>query len=183
MQGAHALEPADLGALLGASVDAAVGGVDVHEGHPVDSGQQWGGPGQAGEEVPVHRVELAVVPVRERAQEGAEGGRRSHPAEQSARRAVPEPVGVVDRVGPGAHRRDQRHHLRARMGTGAVVGAFDAQPVAGQSGQAGALGQADQRDQPRVRDQIRLVEHDGDGRDSVRGLHLRDALPIVRGGA
>ncbi|WUN29565.1 hypothetical protein OG823_00270 [Kitasatospora sp. NBC_00315] len=126
VQGAYALEPSDLGALLGAAVDASVGGVDVHERHPVDVGLQGGGPGQAGEEVPVHRMELAVVPVGERAQEGAQGGRCSYPAEQSAYRAVPEPVGVVDRVGPGAHRRDQRHHLRARIGAGTVVGAFDA---------------------------------------------------------
>lgn len=131
----------------------------------------------------MHRVELPVVPVREGAQEGAQGGRRSHPAEQPAHRAVPQPVGVVDGVGPGAHRRDQRHHLRRPIGSGAVAGAFDAQPVFDKGGQADAFGQADHRDQSGVRDQIRLVEHDGDGRDGVRGLHLRDALLIVRGGA
>ncbi|WP_374120009.1 hypothetical protein [Streptomyces sp. LS1784] len=105
------------------------------------------------------------------------------PAEQSAHRAVPEPVGVVDRVGPGAHRRDQRHHVRGRIGSGTAAVVFNAQPLTDQGGQPDVLGQADHRDQPGIRDQIRLVERDGDGRDGVRGLHLRDALLIVRGGA
>ncbi|MFI9785594.1 hypothetical protein ACIHEI_19170, partial [Kitasatospora sp. NPDC051984] len=35
------------------------------------------------------------------------------------------------------------------------------------------------RGQARVRDKVRLVEHGGDGRHGVRGLHFRDALPIV----
>ncbi|MEV7775963.1 hypothetical protein [Kitasatospora sp. NPDC086791] len=79
----------------------------------------------------------------------------------------------------GAHRRHQRHRLRRRVGSAAVAGPVDPQPVGDQARQTEPLGQADQRDQARVRDQIRLVEHGGDGRYGVRGLHFRDALLIV----
>ncbi|MFJ9950184.1 hypothetical protein [Kitasatospora sp. NPDC091207] len=94
--GAGRLEASDLGTLLRTTVDAPVGGVDVDERDLVRARQQWRRPGQSGKEVPVHRVELPVVAVREGAQGGTQRRRCALPAEQQAQRAVPQPVGVVD---------------------------------------------------------------------------------------
>jgi hypothetical protein len=74
VQGALSLDPSDFGALLGVAVHAAVGGVDVDEHDLLGPGQQRGVPGKAGQELPVHTVQLAVVAVGEGAQEGAQGG-------------------------------------------------------------------------------------------------------------
>src|SRR5690606_38512908 len=50
----------------------------------------------------------------------------------------------------------------------------------GQLGQSGPLGEPDQRQQPGIRDQVRLIERGGDVYCGVRGLHLRDALLLLR---
>src|SRR5690606_24602896 len=65
------------------------------------------------------------------------------------------------------------------MGAAAVGGPVDAYR-GGQLGQSGPLGEPDQRQQPGIRDQVRLIERGGDVYCGVRGLHLRDALLLLR---
>lgn len=151
-----------------------VGGVDVDERDLVGAWKQRRRAGQAGEEGTGHPVELAVVPVGERAQERAQGRGRAHAAEEPVHRAVPQPVHIVNAVRAHTRSRYQCHRLRARVGAAAVVGPVDAQSLRDHPRQAGPLGQADQ---PSIRDQVRLVEgsadrHDGMGRIAARGCSL-----------
>jgi hypothetical protein len=95
-------------------VDLADEAVDVDDQAPVT------GPGarrpRAPERLGEHPVELPDMPERERAQERPQRrGRHGPPPEHRAAAARAQDVAVVDRVSAQQHRRDQRHHLAARI--------------------------------------------------------------------
>ncbi|MFG2091255.1 hypothetical protein [Spirillospora sp. NPDC048824] len=93
---------------------------------------------------------------------------------------MPQPVGVIDAVGAGAHRRHQRHHLRRRVRTTVVTRTVDSYRGFDHPGQTGPLRKPDHRHQARIGDQVVLVEHRRDRLGGIRGLHLRDASLILR---
>ena len=72
---------AERGALLGHPVDPARAGIDARVGQHILAGQQRSAGGQASQQPPVHRIQLADVAVAERAQEAA--GRRGRPDSES----------------------------------------------------------------------------------------------------
>lgn len=92
--------------------------------------------GAAGRERAVHPVQLAVVwpCVKERRKVPSVDAARI-PVKARSIAPCPQPVGVVDGVGPGAHRAEQGHHLGRGVGAAAVVGRLDAH-LGGQFGQA-----------------------------------------------
>lgn len=94
----------------------------------------------------------------------AQCGRGAYPGEGPVHRAVPQPVGIIDGVGPRAHRAQQRHHPGRRMRAAAVTGRLDAD-LGGQSGQADPFGDRGHMD-------------GGMGR-----LHLGRALSSLRAGS
>ena len=90
---------AERGALLGHPVDPALAGIDVEVGQHILAGQQRSTGGQASQQPPVHRVQLADVAVAERAQEAAERGGCPHLGEHVVQTAVAQHVHVIDGVG------------------------------------------------------------------------------------
>ena len=169
------LQPAHRRTLLGVAKDLPVGGIHIQERQRIRAGQQPRHPGQLGQHLPVHRMQLADMPVSERAEERAQGRRRSHLVEYEVGSRVPQPIGVGNTVRPSDHPGQQRHHLRGRVGPAAVRRSGDLHPVRDQIRQADPLCQRDHRHQPGINDQVRVVERDVDLRDGVRGLHLAGA--------
>jgi hypothetical protein len=98
-----------------------MGGVDVDERLLAGAGQQRGMRGQRAQEPPVHRMELEGVPVGERAEEGAQSGRSTDPAEHGRQRTVPQDVKVVDAVRPRDHPGHDTRDLGVRRRTRAVL--------------------------------------------------------------
>ncbi|MFD9476959.1 hypothetical protein [Streptomyces nojiriensis] len=66
---------------------------------------------ETGQEIAVYPAQLPVVAVGEGPQESTQRGQSAYAGEGPAHRAVPQPVGIVDGVGP-AHRAQQRHQIR-----------------------------------------------------------------------
>lgn len=73
--------------------------------------------------------------------------------------------------------------LRARRRISPVLPTGQLHLLRYQAVKTAPLGQQHHQDQPRIRDQIRGIEHSGDRRRSVRSFHLGSTLPIVRAGA
>jgi hypothetical protein len=82
-------------ALLLASVDALLHGVDVNECHGVLAGQRSTA-GQICQQHAAHILQLRHIPPGEGPQERAQRGRGPDPAEQRQHRAVPQQVHVID---------------------------------------------------------------------------------------
>ena len=116
------------------------------------------GPGQ---QLAAHPVQLADVAPTEAAQEGAQGGGCLDCAAQGAGGpAGAQHVGVVDAVSPSQRRRNQGHHLVARVRP--ARGAAKVELVVDQFGQAQAPGQGGRKDQPGIGHQAVIVEGDAD---------------------
>ncbi len=142
-------------ALLGVPVHPALHRVHVDEGQLARAGQQRRPPGQPGQQLPVHLLQLADIPPGERPQERPQRGRRPHPAEQRRHRPVPQQAQVIDAVCAGDHPGDQAPHLQVRIHP-APAGGPDV--LVGQGRQAGALGQGHHRHQTCPRHEIRVVK-------------------------
>jgi hypothetical protein len=142
---------AERGPLLGGAVHPPLHRVDIDEDQRVGTGQQPGPGDQLDQGPAVQRGELAHVAVVEPAQEAAQRGRGTDPADRVRERAVAQQVHPVDGVRAG----DQRTDLQP--GVGADLGGHP-HVLAGQVLQADVLGQPQRRDQPGVRHQIRIIE-------------------------
>ena len=97
----------------------------------------------------------------EAAQEGAQGGGCLDWAAQGAGGPTgAQHVGVVDAVATSQRRRNQGHHLVARVRP--ARGAAQVEMVVDQFGQAQAPGQGGRKDQPGIGHQAVIVEGDAD---------------------
>ena len=100
--------------LLGQSVGLADGGVQI-DGQRRVAGSGPGSPGPC-QQLPAHPLQLADVAPPEAAKEGSQGGWRLDSAAQGANcPAGTQRVGVVNAVAPSQRRRNQAHHLVARV--------------------------------------------------------------------
>ena len=115
------------------------------------------------------RVELPDVPERERAQERPQCRGRRHPAAQQPPRPTrPQQLAVIDAVRAQHHRKQQRHHLAARVRGARPIPAQPHQPP-GQSLDPEPLGERRHQHHTRVRDSPFIVELD---RQAVHGNRL-----------
>jgi hypothetical protein len=142
-------------ALLLASVDALLHGVDVNERHGVLPGQQRGTAGQICQQHPAHLLQLEHVPPGEGPQKRAQRGRGPDPAEQRRHRAVPQQVHVIDAVRARDHPSSQAGELQAGVHPAPVA---DPDMLVHQGSQARPLRQGHHRDQPRLRHEIRVIK-------------------------
>ena len=102
----------------------------------------------------------------EAAQEGTQGGRRLDRADQGAGGPTgAQHVGVVDAVATSQRRRNQGHHLIARVRP--ARGTAKVEMVVDQFGQAQAPGQGGRKDQTGIGHQAVIVEGDADAVEVV----------------
>jgi hypothetical protein len=112
------------------------------------------------------------MPMGQRPQEGVQGRRSPDLTEHDLVAGVPQPVEVLDRVRPGDHPGQQQHHLGHRVRPSTICRARDRHMLRDQLRQADLLGQSDHRHQPRIRNQIRVIEHDINHANRRGRLHL-----------
>jgi hypothetical protein len=146
-------------ALLGQPVGLAMGRVDV-DGHRPRSRPGASLPG-AGQGLAGDVVELAGRAPGERAQEGAQRGRRGDPvAKHLAGGSGPQPVGTLDPLPTGQGRVDQRHRLVAGVGGARRTTQIDM--LVDQLPEHEPLGQGGGQDETGVGDPVVVVEADLD---------------------
>ena len=110
-----------------------------------------------GQQLAAHPVQLADVAPTEAAQEGAQsGGRLDRAAQGAGGPAGAQHAGVVNAVAASQRRRNQGHHLVARVR--AARGAAKVEMVVDQFGQAQAPSQGGRQDQPGLGHQAVIVE-------------------------
>jgi hypothetical protein len=112
---------------------------------------------RAGQHLPGHLVEHPHRRPDEPAQPGPDRRRRPALIEQLRTRAGTQHIDVRDRVTTGEHRADHRHRLGAAVGPPDRVGR-QLQVLVDKLGDPELLGQRTRHDQPRVGDQVVLVE-------------------------
>ncbi len=147
------------GALLGQSVGLADRRIKV-DGERCVAGSGPSRPG-LGQQLPAHPVQLADMAPPETAQEGAQGGGRLDRAAQGA--GCPpgaQHIGVVNTVAASQRRRNQGHHLVARVGPARRIAQVEA--LLDELGQAEAQGEGGRKDQPGIGHQAVIVEGDTD---------------------
>ena len=147
------------GALLGQSVGLADRRIKV-DGERCVAGSGPSRPG-LGQQLPAHPVQLADMAPPETAQEGAQGGGRLDRAAQGA--GCPpgaQHIGVVNTIAASQRRRNQGHHLVARVGPARRIAQVEA--LLDELGQAEAQGEGGRKDQPGIGHQAVIVEGDTD---------------------
>jgi hypothetical protein len=123
----------------------------------------------------VHGVQLECVTVGECAQERAERGRGTDPAEQGRHGTVAQHVQVVDAVRARGHAGHEARHLGVRRGTRTVLRPAQLHLLGRQTGEPPPLGQPHHWHQTGMRDQIRVIEPtppQGHGKIASRGCSL-----------
>ena len=145
--------------LLGQTVGLADGRIEV-DGERHVAGSRAGGPGPC-QQLPAHPVQLTDVAPPEAAQEGPQGGWRLDRAAQSA--GCPpgaQHIGVVNAVAASQRRRNQGHHLVARVRPARRTAQVEA--LLDELGQAQVPSQGGGKEQPGIVDQAVVVEGDTD---------------------
>lgn len=160
-------------ALLLRPVNPFLHRVQVQEGQHIRAGQQRCARGEAGQQRPVHLLDLADVSPVQAAQERAEGGRGADPGKQLVHAAVPQRVQIVDGIGSREHPGHDRADFLRRVHP---ERAGDSHVPGGEGAQAASLGQAHGWNKARVGDEVLLVEDRMSFCRGVRDLHLRGVL-------